>query len=210
MEQAEIILYQSEDGSPKIEVRLVDESVWLTLNQLAELFQKAKSTISEHIRHIFEEGELAENEVTVRNFRTVQNEGGRDVERALDFYNLDVIISVGYRVKSHRGTQFRIWVPTPGTKAPTTSPRGTRNAGARTGRGVLPKGKGPPATPPTAFQGKKTRGQTAEPHPTKTQRGPEESKPKRRKGRATSQKRKKKKRGKGSKSGNRKQPASKA
>jgi hypothetical protein len=109
MEQAEIILYQSEDGSPKIEVRLVDETVWLTLNQMAELFQKAKSTISEHIRHIFEEGELPDNEVTVRKFRTVQNEGGRDVERALDFYNLDVIISVGYRVKSHRGTQFRIW-----------------------------------------------------------------------------------------------------
>lgn len=109
MANSEIILYQSEDGQTKVEVRMEGETVWLTLNQLVELFQKAKSTISEHIRNIFEEGELPENEATVRKFRTVQSEGAREVERDLEFYNLDVIISVGYRVKSHRGTQFRIW-----------------------------------------------------------------------------------------------------
>lgn len=109
MTDSEIILYQSEDGQTKVEVRMEGETVWLTLNQLVELFQKAKSTISEHIRNIFEEGELPEGEATVRKFRTVQSEGGREVERDLEFYNLDVIISVGYRVKSHRGTQFRIW-----------------------------------------------------------------------------------------------------
>ena len=109
MSDSEIILYQSEDGQTKVEVRMEGETVWLTLNQLVELFQKAKSTISEHIRNIFEEGELPENEATVRKFRTVQSEGAREVERDLEFYNLDVIISVGYRVKSHQGTQFRIW-----------------------------------------------------------------------------------------------------
>jgi hypothetical protein len=87
---------------------LQDETVWLSLNQMSELFQKAKSTISEHIKHIYEEGELHEIS-TVRKFRTVQLEGKRKIEREVDFYNLDVIISVGYRVKSHRGTQFRIW-----------------------------------------------------------------------------------------------------
>jgi hypothetical protein len=105
---SELILYQSEDGISKIEVRLQDETVWLTLNQIMDLFQKAKSTISEHISNVFAEGELDET-ATVRNFRTVQTEGNRDVERELAFYNLDVIISVGYRVKSLRGTQFRIW-----------------------------------------------------------------------------------------------------
>lgn len=109
MPNSEIILYQSEDGQTKVEVRMEGDTVWLTLNQLVEVFQKAKSTISEHIRNIFEEGELPENEATVRKFRTVQSEGAREVERDLEFYNLDVIISVGYRVKSHRGTQFRIW-----------------------------------------------------------------------------------------------------
>lgn len=106
---SEIILYQSEDGQTKVEVRMEGETVWLTLNQLAELFQKAKSTISEHIKNVFEENELPIGEATVRNFRTVQTEGERSVERDLEYYNLDVIISVGYRVKSHRGTQFRIW-----------------------------------------------------------------------------------------------------
>ena len=75
---------------------------------MSGLFQKSKATISEHIKNIYEEGELQEIS-TVRNFRTVQQEGKRQVEREIDFYNLDVIISVGYRVKSHRGTQFRIW-----------------------------------------------------------------------------------------------------
>jgi hypothetical protein len=105
---SEIILYQTEDGITKIEVRLEDETVWLSQAQIGELFQKAKATISEHLKNIFEEGELEESS-TVRKFRTVQLEGNRAVERDIDFYNLDVIISVGYRVKSHRGTQFRIW-----------------------------------------------------------------------------------------------------
>jgi len=89
-------------------VRLDEDTVWLTQAQLCELFQKSKATISEHIKNIFTEGELEESS-TVRNFRTVQPEGKRAVERDVDIYNLDVIISVGYRVKSNRGTQFRIW-----------------------------------------------------------------------------------------------------
>jgi len=105
---SELIIYQTQDGNTKIEVRLQDETVWLSLNQISELFQKAKSTISEHIKHIYDESELVENS-TVRKFRTVQIEGNREIEREIDFYNLDVIISVGYRVKSNRGTQFRIW-----------------------------------------------------------------------------------------------------
>lgn len=102
---SEIILYQTEDGVAKIEVRLENETVWLSQAQLGELFQKAKSTISEHIKNIFEEGELIE-EAVVRKFRTTASDG-KNYETI--FYNLDVIISVGYRVKSHRGTQFRIW-----------------------------------------------------------------------------------------------------
>jgi hypothetical protein len=106
--QGEIILYQTSNGETKIEVRLENETVWLTQKQLGELFQKAKATISEHIKKIFEEGELEEKS-TVRYFRTVQTEGKRDVTRDVEHYNLDAIISVGYRVNSHRGTQFRIW-----------------------------------------------------------------------------------------------------
>jgi hypothetical protein len=106
--QGEIILYQTGDGETRIEVRLENETVWLSQKQLGELFQKAKATISEHIKNIFEEGELEEKS-TVRYFRTVQTEGKRDVTRDVEHYNLDAIISVGYRVNSHRGTQFRIW-----------------------------------------------------------------------------------------------------
>ena len=106
--QSELLIYQTPDGGTKIETRLQDETVWLTQAQLCELFQKSKSSISEHIKHIFEEEEL-EQARTVRKFRTVQKEGNKDVEREIEYYNLDVIISVGYRVKSHRGTQFRIW-----------------------------------------------------------------------------------------------------
>ncbi len=104
----EIILYQTEDGKTKIEVHLENDTVWLTINQIAELFQKAKSTISEHISNIYKENELPK-EATVRNFRTVQTEKTRQVIRSLEYYNLDVIISVGYRVKSIQGTKFRIW-----------------------------------------------------------------------------------------------------
>jgi len=104
----EILLYQTEDGVTRIDVCLQDETLWLTQMQMAELFQKDKRTISEHIVNVYEEGELLQK-ATVRKFRTVQKEGSRNVERDLVSYNLDVIISVGYRVKSIRGTQFRIW-----------------------------------------------------------------------------------------------------
>lgn len=103
-----IIIYQNSEGNIKIDVRLEDETVWLTQAQICELFQKVKATVSVHIKNVFEEGEL-DPMATVRKFRTVQQEGMRNVERELDYYNLDVIISVGYRVKSLQGTQFRIW-----------------------------------------------------------------------------------------------------
>lgn len=105
---SDLILYQTEDGVTKVEVRLLDETVWLSQAQMSELFDKDKRTISEHIKNIFNEGELSADS-TIRKFRTVQAEGSREVTRQIDFYNLDVIISVGYRVTSHRGTQFRIW-----------------------------------------------------------------------------------------------------
>lgn len=105
---SEIIIYQNNDGNIKIDVRLEDETVWLSQAQICELFQKSKATISEHIKNVFEEGEL-DSLATVRKFRIVQTEGNRTVERDIDYYNLDVIISVGYRVKSPQGTQFRIW-----------------------------------------------------------------------------------------------------
>ena len=104
----EILLYQTADGISKIEVTLVNETVWLALDQMAELFQRNKSTISRHVKNIFECGELDESS-TVAFFATVQNEGGREVERQIAFYNLDMIISVGYRVNSYRGVQFRMW-----------------------------------------------------------------------------------------------------
>jgi len=109
MEQnSEILLYQSEDGQTKIDVRLEDETVWLSQVQMAELFQTTKQNISLHIKNIFEEGEL--NEISsVKEYLTVQTEGKREVQRNLGFYNLDVIISVGYRVKSPQGTKFRQW-----------------------------------------------------------------------------------------------------
>lgn len=106
--KSQFIFYQTEDKQTGIEVRLEGETVWLTQKQMAELFQKDVRTINEHIQNIFAEGEL-QWDSTIRNFRIVQLEGTRNVERDIEFYNLDVIISVGYRVKSHRGTQFRIW-----------------------------------------------------------------------------------------------------
>ena len=105
---SDIILYQTEDGQTRIEVQFKGETVWLSLNQMAALFQRDKSVISRHIRNIFAEGELSPDS-TVAKYATVQTEGKRDISREIEFYNLDVIISVGYRVKSHRGTQFRIW-----------------------------------------------------------------------------------------------------
>ena len=104
----ELIIYQTEDGTTKIDVHMENETVWLSLDQMAELFQRDKSTISRHIKNVFADGELLE-EATVANFATVQMEGNREITRNITHYNLDVIISVGYRVKSLRGTQFRIW-----------------------------------------------------------------------------------------------------
>jgi hypothetical protein len=104
----EIILYRNQEGNIKIDVRLEEETVWLSQAQLCVLFQKSKATVSEHIKNVFAEGELSAA-ATVRKFRTVRVEGNREVEREIDHYNLDVIISVGYRVKSAQGTQFRIW-----------------------------------------------------------------------------------------------------
>lgn len=106
--QGEIVIYQADDGDAKIDVRFVDETVWLSQAQLCELYQTSKSNISEHIKNIFEEGELDESS-TVRNFRTVQIEGTREVTRSVAHYNLDMIISLGYRVKSITATQFRRW-----------------------------------------------------------------------------------------------------
>ena len=106
--KGELIIYQTEDGLTKIEVRMDNDTVWLSLDQMSELFQRDKSTISRHIKNVFQEGELIEG-ATVANFATVQSEGDRQVTRNITYYNLDVIISVGYRVKSIRGTQFRIW-----------------------------------------------------------------------------------------------------
>lgn len=102
---SQLIIYQTQDGKTRLEVWLDKETVWLTLNQLAELFQRDKSVISRHIRNVFEEGEL-QYERVVANFATTAADGKT---YQVDYYNLDVIISVGYRVKSHRGTQFRIW-----------------------------------------------------------------------------------------------------
>ncbi|NCA77067.1 MAG: death-on-curing protein [Alphaproteobacteria bacterium] len=104
----EIILYQASDNQTVLEVRFEDETVWLTQSQMVELFQSTKQNISLHIRNIFLEGELERNS-TVKEYLTVQVEGGRKVNRKMAVYNLDVIISVGYRVKSLRGTRFRIW-----------------------------------------------------------------------------------------------------
>ncbi len=103
-----IVIFKAEDGKISVDARFTEETVWLSLDQLALLFERDKSTISRHIKNIFEEGELNRH-ATVANFATVQLEGERSVKRDIEFYNLDVIISVGYRVKSQRGTQFRIW-----------------------------------------------------------------------------------------------------
>lgn len=105
---SELIIYTTADGVAKIDVKLDEDTVWLTLDQMAELFQRNKSTISRHIKNIFEEGELEQLSTVAKN-ATVQNEGEREVVRQIEYYNLDVIISVGYRVKSQRGVQFRIW-----------------------------------------------------------------------------------------------------
>ena len=106
--QGEIVIYQTDNGTTKIDVRFVNETVWLTQQQMAELFKSSRSNIVEHIQHIYEEGELDENS-TCRKFRQVQTEGSREVTREIPHYNLDMIISLGYRVKSIIATHFRRW-----------------------------------------------------------------------------------------------------
>ena len=112
MNTGEILLYQNQDGSIKIDVRLEEETVWLTQARLCELFQKSKATVSEHFKNIFVEGEL-DQKVVCRDFRLTTSHGameGKTQENSVKHYNLDVIISVGYSVKSLQGTQFRIWL----------------------------------------------------------------------------------------------------
>jgi hypothetical protein len=109
MEKAEIVIYKEIDNADfQIEVRVEDDTIWLTQTQIVSLFDSSKANVSEHIKHIFLSKEL-EPDATVRKFRTVQLEGNRKVQRNIDHYNLDMIISIGYRVNSIRGTQFRIW-----------------------------------------------------------------------------------------------------
>lgn len=111
MDNGQIILFQTQGGETKIEVRLSNETVWLTTDQMAELFQRNKSTISRHIRNVFESGELEPNVVVAKYATTTQHGAieGKTQTHKVDFYNLDMIISVGYRVNSHRGVQFRQW-----------------------------------------------------------------------------------------------------
>lgn len=106
--ETNILIYQTEDGNTKIDVRLEDNTVWMTQKLIAELFQKSVPTINEHIKNIYDESELNLN-ATIRKNRIVQIEGSREVEREVTFYNLEMILAVGYRVRSHRGTQFRQW-----------------------------------------------------------------------------------------------------
>ncbi len=108
MDNGQIILFQTQGGETKIEVRLSNETVWLTADQMAELFQRDRSTIQRHIKRIYDESELTADS-TCAFFAQVQTEGKRQVERKIPIYNLDMIISVGYRVNSHRGVQFRQW-----------------------------------------------------------------------------------------------------
>ena len=108
MNESEILIYTNEDGSTNIEVKLEDETVWLTQQQMTKLFQTSRTNVVEHIKNIYMEGELDEAS-TCRKFRQVRKEGDRNVSREMTFYNLDMIISVGYRVRSQRGVQFRIW-----------------------------------------------------------------------------------------------------
>jgi prophage maintenance system killer protein len=106
--KGEIVIYKSSQGETELEVNLKEDTVWLNINQMALLFKRDKSVISRHISNVYKEKEVTKSS-TVAKFATVQTEGGRNIKRNIEYYNLDVIISVGYRVKSKRGTQFRIW-----------------------------------------------------------------------------------------------------
>ena len=107
-EENKIILYQDDNEITRVSVRFANEDLWLTQGQLVEIYQTSKSNVSEHIKHIFEDGELTK-EATVRKYRTVQIEGSRKVEREVEHYNLDMIIALGYRVQSQVATRFRRW-----------------------------------------------------------------------------------------------------
>ncbi len=107
-DSGELILYQTKDGKTRIDVRMADETVWLSQKGMADLFHTTKQNVSQHLQAIYEDGELRP-EATVKKYLTVQTEGSREVSRAVDHFNLDAILAVGYRVRSHRGTQFRIW-----------------------------------------------------------------------------------------------------
>jgi len=106
--KGELLIYQSEDGRTKIDVFFEDDTIWLNQKQIAQLYQKGVNTINEHIKHIFDDAELEVN-ATIRKFRIVQKEGKREVSREIDYYNLNMILAVGYRVRSHVGNQFRRW-----------------------------------------------------------------------------------------------------
>ena len=108
LNKGEIVIYTANDGSVSLNTRLEDDTIWLTQDMIVKLFDSSKANVSEHIKHIFEEDELDKNS-TVRKFRTVQKEGSRSVSRNLEYYNLDMILSVGYRIKSKTATQFRKW-----------------------------------------------------------------------------------------------------
>ncbi len=107
-DSGEFLLYQTEDGQTRIEVRMAEDTIWLSQKAMADLFQTTKQNVSLHLQNIYEEGELRP-EATVKQYLTVQTEGTRRVSRVVDHYSLDAILAVGYRVRSHRGTQFRIW-----------------------------------------------------------------------------------------------------
>ena len=108
LNKGEIIIYKSDDGTVSLDVKLEQDTIWLTQDMIVKLFDSSKANISEHISHIFQDEEL-DKISTVRKFRTVRKEGGRNVSRELEYYNLDMIIAVGYRVNSKKATQFRIW-----------------------------------------------------------------------------------------------------
>ena len=108
LNKGEIVIYTAKDGSISLNTRLEDDTIWLTQDMIVKLFESSKANVSEHIKHIFEEDELNKDS-TVRKFRTVQKEGNRQVSRELEYYNLDMILSVGYRIKSKTATQFRRW-----------------------------------------------------------------------------------------------------
>jgi hypothetical protein len=108
LQKGELLIYQTEDGKTKIDVFFEDDTIWLNQKQISQLYQKGVNTINEHIKHIYEDGEL-DAKATIRKFRIVQTEGERQVAREVDYYNLDMILAVGYRVRSHVGNQFRRW-----------------------------------------------------------------------------------------------------